>query len=114
MVDSCVIRRRTGSTTDPDTGASMPTYSVLYDGACRIKAARAEAGRAEVGEDFLLLLRLELHLPIAVTGLQVGDQATVAAAAHDPDLPGRIFRIHDLAHSTHVTARRVGIIEITG
>lgn len=114
MVDECVVRRRVGATTDPDTGASTPTYADVYVGKCRLQTSRAEAGRTEAGEDFLLLLRLELHLPMSVTGLQVGDEATVTAAAHDPDLPGRTFRIHDLMHKTHATARRVGVIEKTG
>jgi hypothetical protein len=114
MVDACVIRRRTGSATDPDTGASTPTYSTLYAGVCKIQNSHAEAGRTDVGEDYLLLLRLEVHLPIAVIGLQVGDEITVTAAAYDADLPGRVFRIHDLAHKTFATARRVGALEKTG
>lgn len=113
MVDACVIRRRTGAVTDPDTGASAPTYTTLYTGPCRVQSALAQAARADPGEDFVLLLRLELHVPMSVVGLQVGDEATITAAAHDPDLAGRVFRIRDLAHKTHSTARRVGVIEKT-
>lgn len=113
MADTCVIRRVTGRTTDPDTGASTPTYATLYDGPCKIQSTKAEAGRQETGEDFLLLLRLELHLPMSVTGLDVGDEATITASAYDPDLPGRTFKIHDLMHKTWATARRYGVIEKT-
>jgi hypothetical protein len=114
MVDACAIRRRTGSVTDRDTGASTPTYAALYSGPCKVQNSRAEAGRSDVGEDYLLLLRLEVHLPMSVTGLQAGDEIVITAAAHDADLPGRVFRIHDLAHKTFATARRVGVIEKTG
>lgn len=114
MVDTCTVRRRTGSTTDRDTGASTPSYTTLYTGPCKVQNSRAEAGRADVGEDYLLLLRLEVHLPAAVTGLQAGDEIVITSAAIDADLPGRVFRIHDLAHKTWATARRVGVIEKTG
>lgn len=115
MVDACVIRRRTGSTTDPDTGVSTPAYATLYTGKCRVQNARAEAGREEAGQDFLLVLRLEVQLPVAGTaGLQAGDQITITSATHDADLVGRVFRIHDLAHKSEPTARRVGVIELTG
>jgi len=115
MTDACVIRRRTGATTDPNTGATTPTYTTLYTGKCRVQSSRAEAGREDVGQDFVLLLRLEVQLPVAGTaGLQVGDEITIASAAHDPDLIGRVFRIHDLAHKSEATARRVGVIEKTG
>jgi hypothetical protein len=114
MQDECTIRRTTGRTTDPDTGASVPTYDVLYTGKCRVQASLAQAARADAGEDYLLLLRLEVHLPMSVTGLKAGDEIVITDAAYDPDLPGRVFRIHDLAHKTHATARRVGVIEKTG
>ncbi len=114
MVDACLIRRRTGSATDRDTGASTPTYATVYSGPCKVQNSRAEAGRSDVGEDYLLLLRLEVHLPMSVTGLQAGNEIVITAATYDADLPGRVFRIHDLAHKTFATARRVGVIEKTG
>jgi hypothetical protein len=114
MCDTCTVRRRTGSATDRDTGASTPTYSTLYAGMCKVQGTQAEAGRTDAGEDYLLLLRMEVHLPVAVTGLQVGDEITITAAPHDADLTGRVFRVHDLAHKSWATARRVGVIEKTG
>ena len=114
MVDECTIRRLAGKVTDPDTGASVPSYDVLYTGKCKVQNAMAQAARTDAGEDYLLLLRLEVHLPMSVAGLKAGDEIVITAAAHDSDLPGRIFRIHDLAHKTYATARRVGVLEKTG
>jgi hypothetical protein len=113
MVDACTVRRRTGTATDPDTGATTPTYASLYAGKCRVQQATAQAQQTEAGQDYLLLLRLEVQLPMSVTGLQVGDEVTITASAHDADLPGRVFTVRDLAHKTHATARRVQVIEKT-
>jgi hypothetical protein len=79
-----------------------------------VQQHQATADRQDVGEDSLLLLRLEVQLPMTVTGLEVGDEITITAAARDADLVGRVFRIHDLAHKTDATARRVQCIERTG
>lgn len=113
MVDACTIRRRTGTTTDDD-GNVVPTYGPdLYSGKCRIQQPNAQATQADVGEDHLLLLRIEVQLPMSVTGIEVGDEITVTASAHDPDLVGRVFLVRDLAHKTHATSRRVGVTERT-
>lgn len=114
MVDECVIRRVTGELTDPATGEVTPAYTVIYTGKCRVQGSLAQAGQITAGQDYLLMLRLEVHLPMAVTGLQAGDAITITSATHDPDLPGRVFLIRDLAHKTHATARRVGVVEKTG
>lgn len=114
MVDTCTIRRRTGETTD-EYGQISPTYGdPLYTGRCRVQQAGAQAGAQQPGEAYVLLLRLEVQLPMSVVGLEVGDEITVTASAHDPDLVDRTFLVRDLAHKTHATARRVQVTEQTG
>lgn len=113
MVDTCTIRRENGTTMDPLSGTETSTYGDVYTGKCRFQAARAEAVEHDAGEDFLLLLRAELQLPMSVTGLAVGDVVTCTSSVSDPDLPGRAFRIRDLFHKTDATARRVQLMERT-
>lgn len=112
MVDACTIRRITGESTGPG-GVVTPTYSTLYTGKCRIQQSKADAQQQEVGEAYALMLRLEVQLPMSVTGLRAEDEVTVTASAHDADLIGRVFLIRDLAHATHKTARRVQVQERT-
>lgn len=116
MADACTIRRITGRSAPSAAGAVTPTYLSPdpYAGKCRIQQSQATATREEVGEDHLLMLRLEVQLPMTVTGLEVGDEVTITASAYDEDLVDRVFLIHDLAHKTHATARRVQCIERTG
>jgi hypothetical protein len=115
MVDTCVIRRRTGESTDPHSGVITPVYASQdpYAGKCRVQQSTAQAREQDAGEDFLLLLRLEVQLPMSVVGLEVGDEVTITTS-RDPDLPGRVFLIRDLAHKTDATARRVQCTERTG
>lgn len=112
MVDACTIRRRTGETTGAG-GYVTPTWDDLYSGKCRIQQATAQAQQQDPGEAYVLMLRLEVQLPMSVTGLEPEDEVTITASAHDPDLVGRVFLIRDLAHASHKTARRVQVVERT-
>lgn len=120
MVDTCTIRRRTGETTGPG-GVVTPTYEVLYGpdiepyrGRCRIQQPQSGQSVPETpGEAYVLMVRLVLQLPMAVAGLQTEDEVTIESSRNDPDLPGRVFLLRDLAHKTHATARRIGVQERT-
>lgn len=115
MVDSCTIRRRTGTTTDLSTGEVTPTYSTLYTTQkCRVQSSGNWGEARDVGEAALVLLMLQVQLPIAVVGLEKGDEITIDASVHDPDLVGRVVRIRDLHHKSHATSRRVMCTEVTG
>jgi hypothetical protein len=116
MVDACTIRRPTGVIEDDFSGTVATTYlnPDPYAGPCRVQQHQATADRHDVGEDDLLLLKVEVQLPVAVTGLKVGDEITITASVNDPDLRGRVFLIHDLAHKTDATSRRVQCTERTG
>lgn len=116
MVDTCTIRRRTGDQTTNDVTAAVAHVYVTpdpYSGPCRVQQGRlATSSDTTVGEDTAVELALEVQLPIAVTGLQVGDEVTITAS-QDADLPGRLFLIRSLGHKTHPTARRVQCTERT-
>lgn len=115
MADTCTIRRRTGETTSSTSGVITPTYLSPdpYSGKCRMQQSIAQAAQHDAGEDYTLLVRFELQLPMTVTGLEVGDEVTITAS-QDADLTGRTFLIRDLFHKTNASARRVGVTERTG
>lgn len=112
MVDTCTIRRVTGETTDVD-GVITPTYLALYSGVCRVQQKQPYAERKDAGEAYLLALRLEVQLPMTVTGLEPDDELTIVTSLMDADLPGRVFVVRDLAHKTEASSRRVQCQEIT-
>jgi hypothetical protein len=115
MVDACVIRRRgSGGTVDDDTGVIVPDRTEVYTGKCRVQQ-RSEAGSEQrPGQDFQLLVRVEVQLPVVGTeGLQVADEIEITASAYDADLVGQVFLIRDLHAKTHATSRRVGVTRRT-
>lgn len=114
MVDACTVSRAGVRVTDTSSGEVTVPVTTLYTGMCRVQQTVAQATEETVGEDHVLLLRLEVQLPMSVTGLEVGDRVTITASEHDGDLVGRVFRVKDLAHKTHATARRVQCVEKTG
>jgi len=112
MADACVIKRVTGTSTSTTSGVITPTYSTLYTGKCRIQQSLAQAAQHDAGEDYILLVRFELQLPVSVTGLRVSDEVTITAS-RDADLVNRVFLIRDLFHKTDASSRRVGVTERT-
>lgn len=114
MVDACTVVRITSQATNDLTAAVADTTAALYAGKCRIQLqAKAHARAEDVGEDYVRLLRIEVQLPMTVTGLRTQDVITITSSALDPDLVGRKFRVRDLMHKTHATARRVLAEEVT-
>jgi hypothetical protein len=114
MVDACTITRVTAQTVDPETGIITPTATTtVYAGRCRFRQKVPVSKPANVGEAFIWLQRLELQLPMAVTGVASDDLVTATASVFDADLVGRRWRIRELSHQTHQTARRHQIEEVT-
>jgi hypothetical protein len=115
MADACTIRRRNAGTTDPVTGYPAQPYIQLYAGKCRVQQITGTARPHDVAEDYVLLQRIDVQLPVVGTeGLKVGDEVLITTAVNDQDLIGRSFLVHDLAHKSEATARRVSCAEKTG
>lgn len=115
FIDTCTIsRRNTGATTDPVTGYPTQAYTQLYAGKCRVQQITGTSRPHNVGEDFVLISRIDIQLPVVGTeGLEVNDQIVITSAVNDQDLVGRTFLVHDLAHKSEATARRVACTERT-
>jgi hypothetical protein len=114
MVDTCTIRHQVSTSTSPLDGHTYPQYETVYSGQCRVQQALAQGARVEAGEVEPVLLRLEVQLPVVGTeGLERGDLVTITTCVHDADLVDREFRIRDLHHKTHATARRIQVEEVT-
>lgn len=114
MVDTCTVKRETGTVTNPDTGVITPTYLTVYTGKCRVQTRGFWGQRVDLGQAGVVDLRVELQLPMSATGLEINDEATVDTCVFDPDLVGHTFILRDMNRKTHATARRLMVEEIAG
>lgn len=114
MVDACTIKRRSGSTVDPETGIITPTYSTIYTGKCRLKLPTATARPLVVGEAQEFTQHPTLSLPALTTGVEIDDLVTITASAVMPLLVGRKFHVRAKPGQTHQTAARFEIMEVMG
>lgn len=115
MIDACAITAPGEGGFDEDTGRETAGEPIeVYTGKCRIQRRSNVERRPEAGERSWTVESVELQLPMAVTGVEVGDTVTVTASVLDPDLAGRVFRVASLGHKTHATARRLHVEEVTG
>jgi hypothetical protein len=112
MVDACVIKRAAGETTGAG-GVITPATTTLYTGKCRVQGRPGNRQGTDVGEAYLVIEHHEVQLPMTVAGLREGDQITITASALDPDLVGKVYVIRDVLAKTHLTSRRVEVLEVT-
>jgi Family of unknown function (DUF6093) len=114
MVDACVITRAGSTTTDDLTGAVSSTDAQVYAGKCKVQQLTGIGRRYDAGEVSLIIRKFDVHVPIdGTTGIQRGDLVTITAAAHDPELLGTVYRVHEAFAKSFDTARRLGVEEIT-
>jgi hypothetical protein len=116
MVDACTIVDTSGSTTDDLTGVVTPTTATVYTGPCKVQTTGGGAmgRRYDVAEVSLVVLRLELHLPMATsTAVRRGNTVTLTTSQLDAALVGRTFKVHDEMHKSFATARRFLLEEVT-
>lgn len=112
MLDTCTVRRVTGRAVDDD-GASTPTYSApLYTGACRVQAADPQELTPAVADGTVTVQRYSVHIPVGAYAPAVGDRVVIDAAALDPALVGREYRVVALLHKSQATAYRLGVEEV--
>jgi hypothetical protein len=113
MTANGIARRATGSfVLDPDTDADVPEYADLFTSKCKIQARNVQPRNQEAGGRTATTVVLELHLPMSAPGLATGDMWHLLTSAHDPQLPGRVFRVSAPVAKEHATARRYEVTEV--
>lgn len=115
MVDSCTVHRvLEGETvTDPVTGVDSPATEQVYAGRCRVQTYEPQERNPELGGATATVQRYAAHVPVGSFEPQVGHVVTITAAALDPHLVGRVFRVVALLHKTAATAYRLGVEEVS-
>lgn len=113
MLDTCTVKTVTGITTNPTTGADVPTYSApIYTGRCKVQTYEPQERNPEVGGATVTVQRYSIHVPVGSFAPAVGQVITITAAALDPNLVGNVFRVVALLHKSASTAYRLGVEEV--
>ena len=113
MIDSCVVERLTGKTTDPVTGVVSDQWDQVYAGRCKVQGRLAASTSPLSGEHVFTVEQLMVHLPIAAQS-QLDDRVTIMETELDSDLVGLKLRLKDLARGSFRTADRWNVELVTG
>lgn len=115
MVDACSVARITGRTEGPG-GVITNVTTPVYVGKCRLMVRTRErlgGSWQNVGEAQLIISRLELQLPVSAPEVVEGDRVLMTASFLDPLIPGKTFVVRDSMLKSHLTARRITVIEVS-
>ena len=111
MIDTCIVERVTGETTDAD-GNVTTTYVTVYAGPAKRQTYEAQESSPEAGGATYTVQRYADHLPLdgwAAGGPRVGDVVTWTDCPLDPERVGTKDRVVALLHKTAATAYRLGV-----
>jgi hypothetical protein len=111
MLDACAIVRPGGTVTDPNTGETSTPSPTVYTGKAKVQTYEAQESNPEAGGATMTVQRYTLHIPVGSYAPEVGDVATITAAAADTNLVGRKYRVVALLHKSLTTAYRLGVEE---
>jgi hypothetical protein len=117
MVDHCTITRASTEqgVLDPVTGLHVePPPQVIYSGLCKVQRAGLTPATPLAGERRFTVEVVEVHVPMRVTGVDVGDPVTIDSSLFDPALVGRDFTVRGDPAKSYATARRLRCEEVTG
>lgn len=112
MVDRCRVTRSGDPVTNPDGTVTTPSVTV-YEGKCKLQSRSPWPSTPDAGTHNWTLLTSEVHLPVAVAAVRVGDKVTVLESV-DPTNVGRSFLVKAAESATFRTATRLLVEEVTG
>lgn len=113
MLDTCIIRRKTGTVFNETTGQYTDTSSTVYTGKCKLQDRVIQSGESQAGGREVITLSSVLHVPVSVTTVHVDDVAEMSAS-QDPWAVGRKLRVAQLASKSYLKSRRLQVEDVTG
>lgn len=116
MVDTCIIVRVTGTTTNTTTGVVSETTQQVYSGPCRLQERGGYPRDISTAPDQpQLAVAREIQLPVSTSGdVRAGDRVTITGCLNDAAMVGRRFWLRGQPSKTEATARRFHCEEVAG
>lgn len=106
MTSTCVIDRVTGVETAPDGAVSEQSENICFT-KCRIRGRGEWAVERGAGSQQAVHVS-EIHIPVNVLGVTVGDRVTVESSP-ESRLCGNRYRVTRVHETSQTTAQRLGV-----
>ena len=107
MRATCTIRRVTGTTLDPLTGADVPTFTDVYSGPCYTRyPGLAFEQNPEAGGAVYTISRLVVRIPHG-TEIVSGDVVTIDSDPDNPQMVGTVLRVASVDGQSQASAQRL-------
>lgn len=115
MTDRCRIERPADGPGPWDPVAKRhtpPVPTTVWAGRCRVQRPALAVAGLEAGDRLGSVETVEVQVPVAVSGVDVGDVVVIVASG-DPALVERRLQVRSDPAKTHATARRLRCEEVT-
>lgn len=112
MVDTCRIERPGEAVTDPETGVVAPSYTLVYEGKCKVQSTQPQSRSAEAGGAVFTVLDTRLDIPIGAGPVAPADRVTMLTGVYNPALIGNVYRITEPFEKSWPTAQRLRVEEL--
>lgn len=112
MLDTCTAGRPAEEDETDGEGNVTTPLTPLYAGKCLVQTYEAQETNPVSGGATLTVQRYRVDVPVGSFAPAIGDVIQITAAAADPNLVGRRYRVVALLHKSQATAYRLGVREI--
>lgn len=119
MTATVIIRRKTGTTPDTETGQLTPTWTDIYDGPAELLFRDNSprdidaSGQRLAEQQPLIKLPIEGAKAIDAARVRKDDVGEVTACEHDPGSVGVSFRVTGIFAKSNATSRRLPVEVLT-
>lgn len=111
MVDTCLVQRVIGETTNDETGTVEPILQTVYSGRCKLQNQTEYETGSVAGGHLSVEQRSLVHFPVGSFQSKHGDLCTFTASVA-PGVAGQKYRLQgETPYRTFETAYRVYAVQ---
>lgn len=111
FVDSCVVKRQTGTSFNETTGVETPTYTNQFSGSCLIRPK--SAADVQSGQQQVELRTYSVFIPYDETD-PLPDDLVDVTSTNDAFLNGKQFVVRNVSGDTYMHRRELVCEEVVG
>lgn len=113
MIDECIIRRKTGTSTDRTTAKVSTVWIDVYSGKCKVQSKDSATSQPKAGEHSYAVVSRQVHIPANAADVKDGDVITITASLLNRFPVGKKYVVDGFTPDTFDTAARMPVKEMT-